>query len=112
MPPKEENLSGGKLRLSRPYVFRAFESVEAKQEALKISREADVVLFGAESLEYEVERMRTTAGLAFEVSERWLKRGWVNLLSPRLLKNMWYYHTLFYNKPLYKLCSSAFGAGD
>jgi len=112
VPPKEKNLSGGKLRLSRPYVFRAFETVEAKQEALRISREADVVLFGAESLEYEVERMRTTAGLAFEVSERWLKRGWVNLLSPRLLKNMWYYHTLFYNKPLYKLCSSAFAATD
>ena len=112
VPPRKENLSGGKAKSERPYVFRAYEGVDAKLKALRIAREADIVLFGAESLEYEVERMRTTAGLAFEVSERWLKRGWLNLLSPRLLKNMWYYHTLFKNKPLYKLCSSAFGAGD
>ena len=112
VPPRQENLSGGKQQLQRQYILRAYESEDVQKEALRIAREADVVLFGAESLEYEVERMRTTAGLAFEVSERWLKRGWLNLLSPRLLKNMWYYHTLFNNKPLYKLCSSAFGAGD
>lgn len=112
VPPGQDNKSGGKLQMQRQYILRAYESADAQEEAIRISREADVALFGANSLEYEVERMRTTGRLAFEVSERWLKRGWLNLLSPRLLKNMWYYHTLFHNKPLYKLCSSAYGAGD
>lgn len=112
VPPMQDNKSGGKLQMQRQYILRAYESSDAQKEAHRISREADVALFGAYSLEYEVERMRTTGCLAFEVSERWLKRGWLNLLSPRLLKNMWYYHTLFHNKPLYKLCSSAYGAGD
>lgn len=112
VPPSQDNKSGGKLQLQRQYILRAYESADAQKEALQTSREADVALFGANSLEYEVERMRTTGRLAFEVSERWLKRGWLNLLSPRLLKNMWYYNTLFRNKPLYKLCSSAYGAGD
>lgn len=112
VPPVQDNKSGGKLQMQRQYILRAYESADAQKEALQISRDADVALFGAYSLEYEVERMRTTGRLAFEVSERWLKRGWMNLLSPRLLKNMWYYHTLFHNKPLYKLCSSAYGAED
>ena len=112
VPPVQDNKSGGKLQMQRQYILRAYESADAQKEAHRISREVDVALFGAYSLEYEVERMRTTGRLAFEVSERWLKRGWMNILSPRLLKNMWYYHTLFHNKPLYKLCSSAYGAGD
>lgn len=113
VPPTKDNEAGGKAKLERSYVYCAYESEEAKEEALKIAREYDVVLFGAESFLYEKERMRTTGKLAFEVSERALKRGWLNLLSPRLRKRLWYYHTKQWKyKPLYKLCSSAYGAGD
>lgn len=94
-----------------PYLLKAYESEENKQMALELARNADVAIFGAASLRYQIERMKL-GKFSFEVSERWLKRGWINLFSPKLLKNMWYYHTMFYNKPLYKLCSSAFAAKD
>ncbi len=96
-----------------PYVLRAWENDENRQKAIELAKTADVALFGGpEVLDLEVIRARHTDKLSFEVSERWLKKGWVNLLSPRLLKNQWYYHTLFKKKPFYKLCASAFGARD
>lgn len=96
----------------RPYLIKAWESEVSYNKAKEMAVNSDVAVFGANSLEFEVLRMKSSSKLSFEMSERWLKRGWLNLLSPRLLKNQWYYHTLFYNKPIYKLCSSAFCAGD
>jgi len=96
-----------------PYVLRAWENEESMRKAKDLAKEVDVALFGGnEVLELEVFRVRNTNKLTFEVSERWLKRGWINLLSPRLLKAKWYYHTLFRKKAVYKLCSSAYGARD
>ncbi|MBQ3176008.1 MAG: glycosyltransferase [Bacteroidales bacterium] len=96
---------------SRPYVIQAWKDNIQRQKAWKLCVSADVALFGADSLNYQVERAKS-GKLSFEVSERWLKRGLINVFSPRLLKNMWFYHTLFYKKPVYKLCSSAYAAGD
>ncbi len=114
VPPTSANKTEGKKAVERSYVFRAYESQETWQEAIRMAKDADVALFGACSLQFEVARMNLNEpGLAFEVSERWLKRGWVNLFSPRLLSNMWHYHVgRWKKKPIYKLCSSAYGAGD
>lgn len=99
---------------SRPYILATYKGEKEKEEAKLLAKEADVVFFGANSFMYEICRMNcSTPGLTFEVSERWLKKGWINLLSPRLLKNILYYHIhRWKNKPLYKLCSSAFAAAD
>ncbi len=95
-----------------PYLLKAYDNIEGTKKALHLATNVDVALFGGgHSLSFQIERMKL-GKLSFEVSERWLKRGWLNLLSPRLLKNMWYYHTLFYNKPIYKLCASAYAAKD
>lgn len=95
----------------RPYLLKAYESEDKMHKAHELAISADVALFGATSLQFEVERARV-GKLSFEVGERWLKRGWINLFSPNLIKNQWYYHTLFYNKPFYKLCASAYAASD
>lgn len=96
----------------KPYLLKAYDNPEGLQKAMFLAKNADVALFGGgHSLSFQIERMRL-GKLSFEVSERWLKRGWLNLLSPRLLKNMWYYHTLFHSKPIYKLCASAYAAKD
>ena len=96
-----------------PYVLKAWESEENMQKAISLAKEVDVALFsGIEVLDLEVIRVKATDKLTFEVSERWLKQGWFNLLSPRLWKSQWFYHTLFRKKPVYKLCSSAYGAKD
>lgn len=96
---------------SRPYVIQAWKDDASKKKAEELCVNADVAVFGADSLDYLTMRAKT-GKLSFEVSERWLKKGILNLLSPRLLRNMWYYHTLFRKKPVYKLCSSAYAAGD
>lgn len=96
----------------RPYVIKAWNSSKERNEATKLALEADVAMFaGHEVLEYEVARSKK-GKLTFDVSERWLKKGWINVLSPRLIINQWYYHTVFKNKPVYKLCSSAYAAKD
>lgn len=102
----------GYPEIDRPYVVRAWTGDAARREAERLAVDADVAIFGAASIEMEVLRAKRTGKLSFEASERWLKRGLLNLLSPHLLKNQFYYHTLFYKKPIYKLCSSAYAAGD
>lgn len=112
-PPNEQSKKGSTYDYSqRSYLIKAWESNEKQEIAKTLAIESDVAVFGAESLNYEVLRMKTSEKLAFEMSERWLKRGLLNLLSPRLLKYQWYYHTCFYNKPLYKLCAGAYSAND
>lgn len=97
---------------SRPYVIQAWKSKENMEKAMELLYSSDVALFSCpESLPYEVIRAKT-GKLTIDISERWLKRGWLNLASPRLLKYLWYYHTVFAKQNVYKLCSSAFACGD
>ena len=96
---------------NRPYVIQAWKNESSRKMAEELCCSTDVAIFGADSIRYEIKRAQA-GKLSFEVSERWLKRGILNLLSPCLIKNMWYYHTLFYRKPVYKLCASAYAAGD
>lgn len=96
----------------KPYLVQAWKDAESARVARQLCIEADVALFGGhEVLSYQLQRIQT-GKLAFEVGERWLKKGLVNLLSPRLLKNMLAYHTRFRKAPIYKLCCSAYAASD
>lgn len=106
-------LKGGYSDLSsRPYVLQAWRNKENMDRAMELLYSADVALFSCpESWKYEALRAKT-GKLTFDVSERWLKRGWLNLMSPRLLKYFWYYYTVFSHENVYKLCSSAFACGD
>jgi glycosyltransferase involved in cell wall biosynthesis len=50
---------------------------------------------------------------SFDMGERILKRGWLTLSSPRILKMVLSYHLGGWSKkPLYKLCCGAFVASD
>lgn len=96
----------------RPYLLKAWESDASNKRAFDLSVNSDVCIYcGYEALSYEIPRIKK--GLfTLEADERWLKRGLLNLLSPRLIRSQWYYHTTSYNKPVYKLCASAFCARD
>lgn len=106
-------LKGGYSDLSsRSYVLQAWKSKENYDKALHLLYESDVALFGGpEALKLEVLRAKT-GKLTFDVSERWLKHGMLNLASPRLLKFFWNYYTTFAHRNVYKLCSSAFACND
>ena len=99
--------------LRRAYIVKAWESEEAKQRALELCTNADVLIAGGGKfvIPYEKDRLLNNK-LTFEYAERSLKRGWINLFSPTNIKMQFYYHTLFYNRPFYKLCASAYTAKD
>ena len=112
-PHNLNELKGGKDYSIRPYCINATDSAELREIAYIQAREADVCLFGAESLEYAVERARcNTDGLSFEIGERWFKKGWINLLSPRFIKWLYCYYRYFRKRKFYRLCASAFAAKD
>lgn len=112
LPPDQEKLKGGgDYSRKRPYCICAYEGGENLIRAHVIALDYDVVLLGGDSMPFALTRSRTDK-LTFEVAERWLKRGWRSLLSPRLLKWQWYYHTRYAHLPWYKLCSGAFAASD
>lgn len=106
-------LKGGYSDLSsRPYVLQAWRSPENYRKAERLSLNSGVALFGGpETLKLEVLRAKT-GKLTFDVSERWLKHGILNLASPRLLRYFWYYYMVFSKENVYKLCSSAYACGD
>lgn len=98
---------------NRPYLIKSWESAEARSRAMQLTQTADVCVFGGyEALPYERIRMKNGL-LSFDMGERMLKRGWLNLASPRILKMIVSYHLgKWHRKPLYKLCMSAFTASD
>ncbi|WP_291589269.1 glycosyltransferase [Bacteroides sp.] len=107
-----DNKKGGDADFSkRPYLIRIADGKESECKALQLIRDVDVMIYGASPLKYLKERVKT-GKLTFVYSERWLKKGLINLLSPRLIKQQLFYHTCCYGKPLYALCASAYAATD
>lgn len=97
----------------RPYLIRAWESTECYELAMQLARQAEVCVFGGwQALPFEKERMKLGL-LSFDMSERLLKRGWMNLASPRILNIVAAYHLGGWRKkPIYKLACSAFTKYD
>lgn len=97
----------------RPYLLRAWKSDENYKEAMELALSAECCVFsGVLALPFQKERMRRGL-LSFDMSERWLKRGILNLFSPPILKMFLAYHLGgWWKKPIYKLCCSAFAAKD
>lgn len=97
----------------RPYLLRAWQSEGDYSKAMELARTADCCVFsGVQALPFQKERMKLGL-LSFDMSERWLKRGFINLFSPAILKMFLAYHIGGWKrKPIYKLCCSAFAAGD
>lgn len=97
----------------RPYLVKAWSSRTEYAKAMQMALKADVCVFsGYEALPFERARMKRGL-LSFDMGERMLKRGWLNLASPRILKMVMAYHLGGWSKkPIYKLCCSAFGKGD
>ena len=108
-----DNLKGGEDYSKRSYCLLAMNSDSNKQEALELARHSDVCVFGACSQKYAMERAKySKTALSFEMGERWLKRGWINIFSPncmRWMKNYWLY---YHKSNFHKLCMSGFAARD
>lgn len=97
----------------RPYLLKAWESPEIWERAMQLAETSEVCVFGGyEALPFEKTRMKKGL-ISFDMGERMLKRGWLNLASPRILKMIMAYHLGGWSKkPMYKLCMSAFTKQD
>lgn len=96
---------------NRPYLIQASRDLLSFEKAIRVIREADVMIYGAAPLKYLKERV-SIGKVSFINSERWLKKGLLNLLSPNLIQQQLFYHTYCHNKPVYALCSSAYASRD
>lgn len=97
----------------RSYLLCAWRSQEELDEASHIACSAECCIFSSvQSLPFMRKRMKLGL-LSFDMSERWLKKGMRNLLSPAILQ-MYFAYKLgnWKTKPLYKLCCSAFARDD
>lgn len=108
-----DNKGGSEDYSKRPYLLRSWESKVNYQKAMLLAKTADVCVFsGFESLSFQKERLKYNL-FSFDMGERWLKRGLINLLSPRIMRLFFEYHIKGWGrKPLYKLCCSAFASLD
>lgn len=108
-----DNKGGTEDYSTRPYLLRAWENEDKHQKAMELARTADCCVFsGIQSLPYMKERMKLGL-LSFDMSERWLKQGLKNALSPAISKMLLaYYLGRWKHKPLYKLCMSAYAKHD
>lgn len=105
---------GGIINYSqRPYLLRAWENESAKEKAFQYAQESEVCVFASvEALPFLNYRLGENK-LSFLMSERWLKKGIVNLFSPNIMKMFLTYHIKGYsNKMLYGLCCSAYSSYD
>ena len=113
LPRNEKELKGGTDYSTRPYCIMAGESKYAHEEAMRLSVQADVCVFGACSHDYAVARTKQNPqGLSFEMGERWLKHGWLTIGSPVFRQWAWNYYRYYRKANFYKLCCSSFTAGD
>lgn len=102
----------GYKKISADYVIDTTVSIDNKRKAMRLAKEADVAIFMAGGLEeYIIPRLKLNK-LTFEVSERRFKRGYINMLSPNLIKHQIMYFLFGRKAPLYLLCSSAYAAND
>lgn len=94
----------------RCYIVKGWKD---KEKAMSICKQADVMIAGGgmSALPYERARLKEEL-IILEYSERALKRGWINLFSPTNVLSQIFYHYFLYNKPVYKLCASAYAAND
>lgn len=106
--------SSGYSEIERPYIIRTYENQDYNDFAMQLAFDCDVVMYATyNSLPYI--KKRYTAGvnkLTFEVGERWLKKGLINILSHRLLLSKWIYFTMAPKDYTYKLCASAYASND
>lgn len=112
-PSNPDEMKGGSNFRDRSYCLWTGDRDVDNVEAVRLAIEAEICVFGACSQSYAVIRAKSNYNaLSFEMGERWLKKGWVNLFSPVLLKWLVNYWRYYRKANFHKLCMSAFAARD
>lgn len=97
--------------INKPYIVRAYESVEMQEYALKLSNEADVVIIGS-APEFYVKNRIKKGKITFRYSERWFKNRKWYMSGPKAWIHYLKCHIIHWNKPLFMLAASAYTCRD
>lgn len=109
--PQERKQLGYPDFSDRPYLVKAYESIEKYNYAQDLTRDADVVIVGSAPVSMVTDRI-LSGKLTFRYNERWFKsRPWF-LTGPRGWLNLYKNHIRYKNYPLYMLCASAYTSKD
>lgn len=96
-----------------PWLIRAWESESNQKEVDELVIDASVMVAGGcAAVEKYIDKRLKHNKLTLKYSERWLKRGIVNVLSPNIFRPIISYWLHYRNKPYYLLCASAFTNSD
>lgn len=111
--PCIHEMKGGEDFSRRPYCLNVTENKENYNLALRMAREADVCVFGANSSTFAIERAKNNKdGISLELGERWFKKGYINMLSPNFIRWYFNYHKYYKKANFYRLCASAYAPDD
>ena len=94
-----------------PYVINAWESDAARQHAIELCTQADVVVAGACEEYYLAPRLKEN-NLTSHFTERIFKKGKNSLLKPKNFSPFYRQHTANRKKNYYILCTGADAASD
>lgn len=109
--PGRSSMGYADINEAYPFVVRSYRDATSHCEAMRLGFESDVVITGSAPEQFILKRT-TENKLTFRYSERVFKKGRWEILNPRLLRQLLWYHRRFKNKSLYMLCASAYTAGD
>lgn len=102
----------GFRQFDRRYTIRTEGDSDACDRARRLAVDADVAIMGAESFEYLKLRIANSHGVTFSYSERWLKQGWKNIISPNILRQICLYLGKGRKRKWYMLAASGYLAND
>lgn len=106
---EESRKKMGFIDYSRDYKICAKDNKELTRN---LAIESDVAIMGADSYEYLKLRLCANKGLTFSYSERWLKKGLINIISPIFLRQIFLYLKYKKSRSWYMLCASGFLSCD
>ncbi len=111
--PSKSTLKGGDTYRDRSYLIQSWENEHSYAIAMQLAISSDVCIFASNGITiFQIVRLKQNK-LSFEMGEHWLKRGWINIFSPSLIK--WlinYFFRGWYRKQLFHLCCSAYASND
>lgn len=112
-PIVKERLNMGYEDLDQKYsyVLREYENDNAKNEALRIALDSDIMIFGAAPEKYLKARLKQRK-LTFVYSERLYKNKIEWYQYPRVFVSALRHHGVYQQYRPYMLCASAYTAGD
>lgn len=102
----------GFRQFDRKYTIHTDGNPDACEKARRLAVSADVAIMGAESFEYLKLRIANSNGVTFSYSERWLKQGWKNIISPNILRQFGLYLGKGRKRKWYMLAASGYLAND